>query len=73
MLEKYILLEKIDEAIENKATSPENKELFIEVKAELLELRAELINANSKDQYIEIAVKLANIINAFAKFFENSG
>ena len=66
MIEKHKLLEKIDEAIKDVATSPKNKEL-------LKKIRPELTEAKDKSKYLDIALKLANILGALAKVFSGSG
>ena len=66
MLEKHKLLEKIDEAINDEATSTQNKEL-------LKEIKTELATTKDKSKYWDLAVKLANILSSLAKVFASSG
>lgn len=61
MIEKKQLLEKIDEAIKSDKTSSDNKELLEKVKLEL-------IDAQTKDEYSKVALKLIEILGAIAKF-----
>lgn len=65
MKEKDIIIKKVDEAIKDEATSAENKEL-------LKEIKAQLISAKGKNEYIDIVLKIANIIGTFAKLFIGS-
>jgi len=66
MIEKHKLLDKIDDAIKDKSTSPKNKEL-------LKELKGELVSAKSKKEYSDIALKIIQIIGAIVKIFSGSG
>ena len=62
MKEKKQLLKRIEAAVQNEKTAPDNKEL-------LKELKSELEKAETKSQYWDIAVKIANIIGTVAKIF----
>ena len=66
MVEKDKLLQQIDEAIKDKNTSSKNKKL-------LKEIKTELSTANNKSKYLEIAVKIANIIGSLVKVLAGSG
>lgn len=66
MIEKKILLQKIDEAIKSDKTSSENKKLLIGIKSELS-------TTKDKSKYWDLAVKLANIVGSLAKIFTSSG
>jgi hypothetical protein len=59
MKEKYKLLERVDDALKDESTSQKNIDL-------LIELKTELVKANSKEEYIAVIYKLADILGAMA-------
>lgn len=66
MITKIKLLERIDEAIKDYNTSSKTKQL-------LIDLRDELKVANSKDQKIEIAIKLVELISTASMLYDLFG
>lgn len=66
MNSKKILLERLDEAISSKETSSQTRQLLIDI-------RDELQVARSKNQYMEIAVKLVDLISAGGILYEILG
>lgn len=66
MIQKHTLLEKIDEAINDTATSEETKKTLKEVKAKLKV-------ANSLSEYTDIIIKLISTVSALAELFSGVG
>ena len=60
MKEEQTIIEKLDEAINSESTSIEIRELLINAKTEL-------INAKSKNDKFNVALKIAKILGVFTR------
>lgn len=66
MKEKNKLLQNIDEAIKDKSIPPKYKKLLEKV-------RPELVKAKNRQEYLDVALKIVNIIGVLSKMFTGSG